>query len=63
MSPRDEFIKKLRKLVRQIDIIDSNTIASTQNEPKWWVDMMELRRRASKIITKHEYGNANEKNA
>lgn len=46
---RKEFTVALREFVAKLDAIDSDTPATPVEEPKWWLDMMALRREARSV--------------
>lgn len=46
---RAMFIEALQQLCREIKSIDDKTPWS-EREPKWWLDMMDIDRKATEII-------------
>lgn len=47
---RDRWQKLIETTITEIDAIDEETPAVSQFEPKWWVEMMEIRSKLWAIL-------------
>ncbi len=51
LTPRQEFLDELKKLIDKIDVIDKK-VPWQHVEPEWWLEMMEIRRTGYAAIEK-----------
>jgi len=50
-----DYIKLLEDIIKSIDMIDKNTVATpSMVEPEWWLDMMEIQRKAIASKMSHQ---------
>ena len=47
---REDFLAACKRLIEQLEMIDAAKPASPVEEPRWWVDMVELKGHAYRIV-------------
>lgn len=45
VTPRQRFVAEMKAIISKIDIIDKET-PWQNSEPEWWLEMMEIRKKA-----------------
>lgn len=53
---RKQFVEEMEQILFKFDAIDRDTVWS-RTEPKWWIDMSDLKKQIKALILSHKSNN------